>query len=130
MINSPYLNLKYFSFQQFFGVWSQANKGGFSYYFLPFDIGVSTLMRVMPQSYVIEFTDAIVLFIALISSFKLCKYISSSTKIGLVGAFVYSYSIFGQFMSNWTNSVRFNYFFTGPIIFLFFSVGRRKNEFY
>ena len=129
VINSPYVSDRQFHFQQYFETWSHANKGGFNYFFIPFDIMIFFLMKVFPQAIVIEFSDAVIIFLAFVTSFKLANFLFRDKLIGLLTAFVYTYSIYGQFVSNWTVASGSIVFALAPLFtYILFSTDEKTNE--
>src|SRR6266702_1288307 len=84
VISSPYINNQFFNLQKYFDTLSHTNKGGFTYYFIPFDIVIYFFMQVLPQSLVIELSDAVITFIAFVSSYKLARFLFKDNVISIL----------------------------------------------
>lgn len=128
VINSPYVNNAFPNFQLYLETWTNANKGSFTYFFIPFDIVIYYLMKIMPQAIIIQLSDAIIIFLALVTSYHLGLFLFRNKTISIIAGFIYSYSIYGQFMSGWTVASGSIIFALAPFfVYKFLSIKKTSN---
>ncbi len=100
-LNSIYIAYNQLNFEIFHSMWLSENFGIFAYNFIPFDIAIWALFKILPAWIASLLAYVIPQYIAIISSYKLSRHIYKNRLLASLSAIFYAYSIYAQFMSGW-----------------------------